>query len=110
MNAGRQIETRAFKMQLNPGMKAEYKKRHDELWPDLRALLKEAGICNYHIFLDEEHHSLFAVMQCPTDFDGDALAEQKVMKLWWDHMADIMATHPNNQPIAVPLESMFFMA
>ncbi|HVF96868.1 MAG TPA: L-rhamnose mutarotase, partial [Flavisolibacter sp.] len=44
----------AFKMKLFPGFEAEYKKRHDEIWPELTALLKEAGISDYSIFLDEE--------------------------------------------------------
>jgi L-rhamnose mutarotase len=40
----------AFKMQLFPGFEAEYRKRHDEIWPELVALLKEAGISEYSIF------------------------------------------------------------
>jgi len=44
----------AFKMKLNEGFEEEYKKRHDELWPDLEALLKESGISDYSIFLDKE--------------------------------------------------------
>ena len=39
-------------MQLHPGFIDEYKKRHDELWPELKALLKESGISDYSIFLD----------------------------------------------------------
>ena len=38
------MEKYAFKMKLNPGMEAEYRKRHDEIWPELVALLKDAGI------------------------------------------------------------------
>ena len=38
------MEKIAFKMRLNPGQKEEYKRRHDEIWPELIALLKEAGI------------------------------------------------------------------
>ena len=37
-------EKYAFKMQLKAGMKAEYKKRHDDIWPALVALLKQAGV------------------------------------------------------------------
>ena len=50
----------AFKMQLLPGAAAEYKKRHDELWPELAAELKAAGVSDYSIFLDEETLTLFA--------------------------------------------------
>ena len=40
----------AFTMQLKPGQKEEYKKRHDEIWPELKQLLKQAGISEYSIF------------------------------------------------------------
>ena len=53
------MERAAFKMKLFPGKADEYKKRHDEIWPDLSALLKDAGISEYSIFLDETTNSLF---------------------------------------------------
>ncbi len=49
----------AFKMQLRKGYEAEYKKRHDEIWPELKSLLKATGISEYSIFLDEQTNSLF---------------------------------------------------
>ena len=39
-----------FAMQLKPGNEAEYKKRHDEVWPDLSDLLSQAGLSNYSIY------------------------------------------------------------
>jgi L-rhamnose mutarotase len=53
----------AFKMKLKPGNIAEYKKRHDEIWPELSAELRRAGISDYSIFLDEETLTLFAVQK-----------------------------------------------
>ena len=53
----------AFKMQLNKGAEAEYKKRHDELWPELTQLLKSKGISDYAIFLDESTNSLFGTLK-----------------------------------------------
>lgn len=50
----------AFKMQLYPGYEEEYKKRHDAIWPELKAILKSAGIHHYAIYLDEDNHVLFA--------------------------------------------------
>ena len=52
----------AFKMKLNPGCLKEYKKRHDEIWPELVDLLKTAGVSDYSIYLDEETHILFGVL------------------------------------------------
>ena len=56
------MEKFAFKMRLNPGQKEEYKRRHDEIWPELLILLKEAGISDYSIFLDDESEVLFGVL------------------------------------------------
>lgn len=104
------LETIAFRMVLNPGMKAEYKRRHDEIWPELSALLRDAGISDYSIWLDEETNHLFAVLKRRADHTMDRLPEQAIMRRWWDHMADVMATDAQNTPLQRPLEKMFHMA
>ena len=104
------MEKHAFTMQLNPGQAAEYKRRHDEIWPELVALLKDAGISDYSIHLDPETHVLFGVLWRTEDHGMDALPGAEVMQRWWAHMADIMQTHPNNEPVAVPLPALFHMA
>ncbi|WP_106478013.1 L-rhamnose mutarotase [Phytohalomonas tamaricis] len=98
---------RAFRMMLNDGQAEEYRRRHEALWPELETLLLDAGVLDYRIFLDPESHHLYAMMQLDDDHQVDRLAEHAVMKRWWDHMADIMATRPDNAPEEVPLESMF---
>jgi L-rhamnose mutarotase len=103
------MEKFAFRMKLNPGMADEYKRRHDEIWPELVALLMKAGIADYSIYLDPETNILFGVMQRPADYDPAALAVEPVMRRWWAHMADIMAVKPDNEPIAVPLMPVFHM-
>ena len=99
----------AFKMQLFPGMREEYKKRHDEIWPELVALLKETGISDYSIFLDDSTNSLFGVMQVSDQEALDKLPEHPVMKRWWAYMKDIMASNPDHSPVSVPLESVFYL-
>jgi len=99
----------AFRMMLNPGMKAEYKKRHDEIWPELVQLLRDAGISDYSIHLDEEGHILFGVLWRNIGHKMDELPKSPVMQRWWAHMADVMATNEKNEPIAVPLETVFHM-
>lgn len=102
-------EKYAFRMKLNPGMKAEYIRRHDEIWPELVSLLKDAGVSDYSIHLDEESNTLFGVLW-RTDGHGMAdLPKHAVMQQWWAHMADIMQTKPDNEPVAVPLETVFHM-
>lgn len=103
------MEKFAFKMRLNPGAKAEYEKRHDEIWPDLVALLKKSGISDYSIHLDEETNILFGVLWRTGDHSMDDLPAQQIMQQWWAHMADIMETHQDNEPVAVPLTNVFHM-
>lgn len=98
----------AFKMKLMPGFKAEYQKRHNEIWPELEDLLKQAGIFNYSIFLDEETNTLFAVQHL-TGATPD-LTMEPVMKKWWDYMADIMETNDDHSPIVVELPRVFHLA
>lgn len=99
----------AFKMKLKPGFEAEYKKRHDEIWPELSTLLTEAGISDYSIFLDEETLTLFAVQKLAVGHSADLLPSHPIVKKWWAYMADIMETHPDNSPVAVPLRQVFHL-
>ena len=64
----------AFRMKLKPGTVDEYKRRHDEIWPELAQLLREAGIYDYSIFLDEEDMHLFAVLKLRDSNKRDLLA------------------------------------
>ena len=102
-------EKYAFKMKLNPGKLAEYKKRHDEIWPELVGLLKDAGVADYSIYLDEETNILFGVLWRTVPHKMDALPSHVVMQRWWAQMADIMETHANNEPVAKPLLTVFHM-
>jgi L-rhamnose mutarotase len=99
----------AFRMNLNPGQAAEYKRRHDEIWPELAALLREAGVSDYSIWLDEETHHLFAILTRTDDHGMDALPSSAVVRKWWDYMADVMETLPDNTPVQVPLAKMFHL-
>ena len=103
------MEKYAFKMQLNPGARAEYIRRHDAIWPELVALLQEAGVSDYSIHLDEPTGVLFGVLWRTVPHGMAALPDHPVMQRWWAHMADIMETTPDNAPVAVPLKPVFHM-
>ncbi len=104
-----ELERHAFKMKLHPGMEAEYRKRHDEIWPDLVDLLHEAGVRDYTIHLDRETSILFGVLTRPKDHTMASLPEHPVMKRWWAHMADIMESNPDNSPVATDLVTVFHL-
>jgi L-rhamnose mutarotase len=99
----------AFKMKLHQGQEAEYKRRHDELWPELKTLLKQTGISEYSIFLDEETNTLFGVLNIEQPEWMDTLPEHPVMKKWWAYMKDIMDTNPDNSPVSIPLKEVFYL-
>jgi L-rhamnose mutarotase len=99
----------AFKMHLNEGQKNEYKKRHDEIWPELKLLLKESGVSEYSIFLDEETNILFAFQKVASEGGSQDLGQTEIVKKWWEYMADIMETNTDNSPISVELKEVFYM-
>lgn len=104
------MTTRAFRMQLKPGVVEEYRRRHDEIWPELAEAISAAGIYDYSIFLDEETLSLFAVLKLRDGETSADLPEQPVMKKWWDYMAPLMHVEPGNRPKEWPLVPLFHLA
>jgi L-rhamnose mutarotase len=100
----------AFKMKLFKGKEAEYKKRHDEIWPELKSLLKSTGIGEYSIFLDEETNILLGVLRVEDAMKLDELPTHPVMKKWWNHMKDIMETNEDNSPVSIRLKEVFYLA
>ena len=103
------MERFAFKMYLNEGQKQEYKKRHDELWPELHQLLKSAGVSEYSIFLDEETNTLFAFQKVNGEGGSQDLGQTEIVQKWWVFMSDIMKCNPDHSPVTVPLEEVFYM-
>ncbi|WP_419759016.1 L-rhamnose mutarotase [Acidisoma sp.] len=103
------MEQIAFRMVLNPGQAEEYRRRHDDIWPELVTLLHEAGVSDYSIFLDRETNALFAVLKRTDDHTMDALPSHGVMQRWWAFMGDIMATNADGSPAVVPLQPVFHL-
>ena len=100
---------KAFKMQLNEGCNAIYKQRHDELWPELKQLLKASGISEYSIFLDETTNNLFGVLKAKDVTALNDLPLHPVMQKWWAYMKDIMPSNPDNSPVSIPLTEVFYL-
>jgi L-rhamnose mutarotase len=103
------MERLAFKMYLNEGQKEEYMKRHNELWSELHQLLKDAGISEYSIFLDEETNTLFAFQKMSGTGSSQDLGQTEIVQKWWAFLSDIMKTNPDHSPVSFPLEELFYM-
>ncbi len=100
---------KAFKMKLYDGMVEEYKKRHDELWDEMIDLIHEHGGKEYSIFYDEETNVLFGVIEIEDEEKWAKTADTEINRKWWDFMADIMETNPDNSPVSVGLKEVFYL-
>ncbi|MHC6202884.1 L-rhamnose mutarotase [Breznakiellaceae bacterium SP9] len=99
----------AFIMHLHPGNEKEYKKRHDEIWPELKAELRRAGVSNYSIYLDSKTNTLYAYRQLADDATDGELAGKEIVKRWWHSMKDLMDSNPDESPVCDELTELFHM-
>jgi L-rhamnose mutarotase len=99
----------AFSMRLLPGHAEEYKRRHDQIWPELIRELEAAGVSDYSIYLDESTLTLFAFQKVKDHNSSGQLASRAIVQKWWTYMADIMESNPDNSPVVVPLKEVFHM-
>jgi len=98
----------AFTMKLKAGKREEYERRHAEIWPELVSLLKESGVSDYSIFLDEKTNTLFAVQRL-TGGSSQDLGGTAVVQRWWKYMADLMDTNADFSPVTNPLIEVFHL-
>jgi len=96
-------------MKLFDGCEVEYKKRHDQIWPELVSLLTATGIVDYSIFHDKNTNDLFAVLKIPNPELMNSLPAQPLMQKWWAYMGDIMESNADNSPVSIPLEEVFYL-
>ncbi len=98
---------KAFLMQVNPDQHAEYEKRHNPIWPELEATLKEHGVHNYSIFLDPDTSTLFAYAEIEDEERWNAIARTDVCQKWWAHMGDVMPSNPDHSPVSRDIREVF---
>jgi len=103
------MKRKAFIMHLNPGCEEEYARRHDHIWPELKAELRKAGISDYSIFLDTKTNTLFAFQHLSDDAAAGGLPNRDIVKKWWHTMKDLMDTNIDESPVCDNLQEMFHM-
>ena len=97
-------------MYLKPGCEKEYAKRHAAIWPELKQMIKDAGVSNYSIFRYKETDQGFAYQECSRDTNSqDTENVDPITQKWWDMMADIMEVNPDNSPVTIPIEEVFHL-
>lgn len=94
-------------MTLNPGAEEEYEKRHNPIWPELQQVLKEHGVHNYSIFLDQLSNTLFGYVEIASEELWKSIAGTDECKRWWAHMAELMLTNEDDSPISTELKEVF---
>ena len=104
-----ETEVIAFRMTLVDGKIALYRKRHDEIWPELEAALRAAGVLEYRIFNEPGSNDLFAVMHRKKAHGLEALAASALMHRWWAMMADVTVTGPDGIPVQRELQQAYVM-
>lgn len=100
---------KASVMKVFAGCHEEYKKRHDELWPEMEVELKNHGAHHYSIFLDKKTCNLFAYVEIENEELWKKIDETEICQKWWAHMKDIMETNPDNSPVSSELEEVFYL-
>jgi L-rhamnose mutarotase len=99
-------ESVAFCLRLRAGQAAEYQRRHDALWPDMRQALLDAGLLHYEIYLEPESLLLFAFMIRRRDHTMHLLPGHPAWQRWQAHMSDLLV-QDHGVPWRVSLERMF---
>lgn len=100
---------KGFKMKLFPGMEQEYERRHNLLWDEMKDMIHEYGGSNYTIFLDKETGVLIGYLEVEDEERWDQSADTQICRKWWDYMADIMETNPDNSPVSIDLKKVFHL-
>lgn len=100
---------KGFKMFLYPGMAEEYERRHNALWDEMKDMIHEYGGRNYSIFLDKETGVLFGYLEVEDEERWAQSADTEINRKWWDFMADIMDTNPDNSPVSTELTPVFHL-
>ena len=102
----RGIMNYAWILEIRPGYEEEYKKRHDEIWPEMLQMLKEAGLRNYNIF----RYGLKLFGYFETDDLNKSInfiSNSEINKKWSEYMQPIMKVDidpKTNFPYLLPLQ------
>lgn len=100
---------KAFVMKVFGDCHEEYRRRHDEIWPEMVEMLKEYGARDYSIFLDPTTNRLFAYLVVEDEERWSKSAETEVCRRWWTYMKDVMETNEDHSPVVLELQEVFHL-
>ena len=83
---------KSFRMTLKEGKLDEYKKKHDNVWPEITEVLTNAGVTNYSIYYHEKDNTLIEYMELKENNTFDKLEDLDILKKWNVYMKDLLVT------------------
>lgn len=104
------MERYAWRASVKPGKQAEYIERHNQIWPQMKAVLKEAGIVNYSIWLADGE--VFGYYECEKGaaYAAKVQSESPVVDRWNEYMEDVMEMKKDEKTGAQPLlQEVFYL-
>ena len=103
------MERYAWKAKVKDGCLDEYIRRHDAIWPELKQLLKDAGIGNYTIWNCGDE--LFGYYECEkgVDFAAKTQADSPIVDRWNEYMKDVMVREMDPVTGAQPMLRQVFL-
>ena len=79
-------------MRLKEGKIEEYKKKHDEVWPEITEALTIAGVTNYSIYYDKKDNTLIEYIELNDNNTFNNLEELDILKKWNIYMKNLLET------------------
>lgn len=103
------MERYAWQGKLKDGCIDEYIRRHDEIWDEMKAVLKEAGITNYTVWTNGS--DLFGYYECEKGlkYAAKVQSESPVVDKWNEYMSDIIVLDKDPETGAQPLLRQVFL-
>lgn len=81
-----------FTFEIRPGTEAEYKRRHDEIWPELVEVIKGAGVSNYSLF--RRGTQITAYCECEPDVETAfaKIGASEANDRWSEYFQDVIVS------------------
>lgn len=101
-----------FLLKVKPDKIEEYKKHHQNVWPEMREALGRQGWHNYSLFMRDDG-LLFGYFETPDSFDSalSGMEQEPINALWQDFMAPFFesAAGTHADKMMVELEEIFHL-
>lgn len=103
------MERVCFTFELYEGAEDEYKRRHDEIWPDLVADIKAAGFSNYSLFRRGSQIVAYAEVSPDLETAMGALASSEANGRWAAWFEDLIVNLTDSQGRLMSMQEVWHL-